>query len=439
MQELIDNLDGLAGIPAWVIKAFAIILAALLLELVYRIFVNHLERLSEKSGHMWDDAVVYAGKRPISLLIWWQGLIMAARVMAPKTDVVTFDTAVLGIAQQLGLVVAATWFFYRLTSGFEKAFVEERRKRDEHVDLTTVTVLGRIVRIAFVLTGLLTGLSILEIPISGLLAAGGVGGIAVGLAARDLLANFFGGFTVFMDRPFSVGDWVRSPDREIEGTVEHIDWRVTRIRKFDKRPMYVPNATFTTVTLENPSRMTHRRIAEHIGVRYDDFGLMRKVVGDIRQYIMNHEALDTTQTTMVHFDRFGASSLDIMIYCFTKTVVWTEYHEVREDVLLGVGEIIESHGAEIAFPTRTLKIDMAEQLADEVHEAIPATSGARGGAEADSDEADSKKSSSGTRKRSKRKGKKSSSSVKTDDKTDTREPKGGDVGGDSGDGGEGNA
>lgn len=428
MQDFVNNIGGMIGIPGWAVKAFAIVLAALLLELIYRIFIKHLIRLIGKSRHLWDDAVIYAGSRPISLLIWWQGVIMAARVIAPHSEVVAFDPSLLNAIQQLGLVVAATWFFFRLTSGFEKAFVEQRRRRDEYVDLTTTTALGRIVRIAFVITGILTGLSILNIPISGLLAAGGVGGLAVGLAARDLLANFFGGFTVFLDRPFSVGDWVRSPDREIEGTVERIDWRITTIRKFDKRPMYVPNATFTTVTLENPSRMTHRRIAEHIGVRYDDFGVIRKVVEDIRAYIMNHEALDTSITTMVHFDRFGASSLDIMLYCFTKTVVWTEYHKVREEVLLSIGDIIESHGAEVAFPTRTLKIDMSEQLADEVRDAIPAGSGGRNGTEADRDDAGSRRSSSGSRKRS---GRNETSSVKTDDKPDSREPKGGDVGGDS--------
>ncbi len=431
MQEMIDKLGSMAGIPGWAVKAFAIILAALLLELVYRIFIGHLGRLTGKSRHMWDDAIVYAGQRPISLLIWWQGLVMAARVITPHTEVVAFDPTMLNIAQQLGLVVAATWFFFRLTSGFEKAFVEQRRKRDEHVDLTTVTVLGRIVRIAFVLTGVLTALSILEIPISGFLAAGGVGGIAVGLAARDLLANFFGGFTVFMDRPFSVGDWVRSPDREIEGVVEHIDWRITTIRKFDKRPMYVPNGVFTNVTLENPSRMTHRRIAEHIGVRYDDFGVLRKVVEEIRGYIMNHEALDTTQTTMVHFDRFGASSLDIMIYCFTKTVVWTEYHEVREDVLMGVGEIIESHGAEIAFPTRTLKVDMAEELADEIRDNIISSRRSRGGREDDGEGSNADGSSSSSSSRSSSSAGKVSKRVKTDEGRDTREPRGGDVGGDS--------
>ncbi|MFU8832196.1 MAG: mechanosensitive ion channel family protein [Wenzhouxiangella sp.] len=363
MTEILDNISGAIGLPGWVVQAFLIILAALLLEFFYRIFVNHLERIASKTSHLWDDAVVYAGKRPISLLIWWQGIVMAARVIEPHSEAVGFSPGFLAGGQQLGLVVAATWFGFRLVTGFEKAFVDERRKRNVDVDITTVSVLGRIVRIAVILTGALTMLSILNIPISGFLAAGGVGGIAVGLAARDLLANFFGGFMVFMDRPFSVGDWVRSPDRSIEGTVESIGWRMTTIRKFDRRPMYVPNATFTTITVENPSRMTHRRIFDHIGIRYDDQGVIRAVVDGIRELIQSHEEIATDQIIMVHFDVFGPHSLDIMIYCFTKTTNWAEYHRVREDVLLKVADVIAEHGAEIAFPTRTLKLENVEQMA----------------------------------------------------------------------------
>ena len=365
MSEYIASISGMVGVPGWVMQAFLIILAALLLELVYRIFINHLDKLAEKTSHLWDNAVVYAGKRPVSLLIWWQGMVMAARVISPHTDALGFGPDFLNAMQQLGLVVAATWFAFRLVTGFEKAFVAEKRKRNEDVDITTVSVLGRIVRIAVMLTGALTILSILDIPISGFLAAGGVGGIAVGLAARDLLANFFGGFMVFMDRPFSVGDWVRSPDKEIEGTVEQIGWRMTTIRKFDRRPIYVPNATFTTITLENPSRMTHRRIFDHIGIRYDDQHVIRPIIDDIRSMIQSHEDIATDQIIMVHFNVYNAHSLDIMVYCFTKTTNWPEYHRVREDVLLKVGEIIESHGAEIAFPTRTLKVEMAERMAEQ--------------------------------------------------------------------------
>lgn len=365
MNFSIESLSQWVGVPHWVLQAFLIIFAALLLEVIYRSFVARLEHVAKKTERLWDDAIVYAGKRPVSLLIWWQGLVMAARVISPNTQAFGFEESLLRAVSQLGLAVAATWFAFRLTTGFEQAFIKDRQRQQKEFDITTVSVLGRIVRIAVVLTGVLTGLSILEIPISGFLAAGGVGGVAVGLAARDLLANFFGGLTVFMDRPFSVGDWIRSPDREIEGTVEAIGWRMTTVRKFDKRPMYIPNATFTTITLENPSRMTHRRIFDHIGIRYDDQAVIEGVVSDIRAMLMAHEDIATDQTLMVYFDVYSASSLDIMVYCFTKTKDWSEYHRVRENVLLKIGAIIQQHGAEIAFPTQTIKVEQAEALARE--------------------------------------------------------------------------
>jgi len=357
MSEWIERISGLIGLNPWTLQAFAIILFALLADFVFRKFVDRLSRLAGRSSHHWDDAVVYAGKRPVSVLIYGQGALMAARVIAPHTEAIFFDAGWLQLAQQLLLVAVATWFAFRLATGFEQAYISHRRALDADVDITTVSVLGRIVRIAVVVTGGLTGLSILEIPISGLLAAGGVGGIAVGLAARDLLANFFGGFTVLMDRPFSVGDWVRSPDRDIEGVVDRIGWRMTTIIRFDRRPLYVPNATFTTIALENPSRMTHRRIFEHVGVRYDDFAQVRAIVEAIREMLGAHADIASDETLIVHFDRFGPSSLDIMVYCFTRTKQWLEYHRVREDVLLEIGEIIAAHGAEIAFPTRTLKLE----------------------------------------------------------------------------------
>jgi len=214
----------------------------------------------------------------------------------------------------------------------------------------------------------LTALQTLGFSISGVLAFGGVGGIAVGFAAKDLLANFFGGFIIHLDRPFKVGDWIRSPDRNIEGTVEHIGWRLTTIRTFDKRPLYVPNAVFTTIAVENPSRMTNRRISETIGIRYADVHSMQKIVEEIREMLKNHEEIDSNQTLIVNFLAFNASSLDIMLYTFTKTTEWVRFHEIKEDVLLKVSDIIESHGAEIAFPTRTLHLPDGVRLSGEARE-----------------------------------------------------------------------
>ena len=175
-----------------------------------------------------------------------------------------------------------------------------------------------------------------------------------------MLANFLGGLSIYLDRPFAVGDWIRSPDRSIEGTVEDIGLRVTRIRTFDQRPLYVPNSTFSSVSLENPSRMTNRRIYETIGVRYEDAGRVAKIVSDVQTMLKEHEDIAQDRTMIVNFNHMGPSSLDFFIYAFTKTTNWVEYHAIKENMLLRILEIVERNGAQIAFPTQTIHHAPAE-------------------------------------------------------------------------------
>jgi MscS family membrane protein len=232
-------------------------------------------------------------------------------------------------------------------------YVLEQKTRDE----TTVQAIAKVARLFFIVIGVLTVMQAFGLSLSGLLTFGGVGGLIVGLAAKDLLSNFFGGLMIYFDRPFKVGDWIRSPDRQIEGTVERIGWRMTSIRTFDKRPLYVPNSVFSNIVVENPSRMLNRRIFETIGLRYDDADKVPAIINDVREMLKNHKDIDTRQTLIVNFDAFGASSLNFFIYTFTKTVNWVRYHEVKQDVLLQVMAIIKQHEADIAFPTQTLKLD----------------------------------------------------------------------------------
>lgn len=162
---------------------------------------------------------------------------------------------------------------------------------------------------------------------------------------------------IYFDRPFKVGDWIRSPDRQIEGTVERIGWRMTIIRTFDKRPLYVPNSVFSSIVVENPSRMLNRRINETFGLRYQDADKLALIVDDVKTMLENHNDIDAKQTLIVNFDKFGPSTLNFFIYTFTKTINWVRYHKVKQDVLLQVLDIIHKHDADIAFPTQTLKID----------------------------------------------------------------------------------
>ena len=180
--------------------------------------------------------------------------------------------------------------------------------------------------------------------------------MAVGWAAKDMLANFFGGLMIYLDRPFSVGDWIRSAEKEIEGTVEHIGWRLTRIRTFDKRPLFVPNGMFSTIPIENATRMTNRRIKAIINLRYNDAKKIAVILKDIEDMLRLNKGIDTEQTLMVNLVECASWSLNFMIYCFTKTTKWTEFQAVQQDVFIKTLEIVEKHGAECAFPTTTMQV-----------------------------------------------------------------------------------
>jgi MscS family membrane protein len=338
----------------WVMQVFGVVVVTLVAGAVVRRTLQHMVERTNATPNLVDDAVVVALEGPARGLVWVIGLSSAAYIAGSQTEAVVFDA--LPAIRNVGVVWMLTWFLLRFAKGYEDVYVEEQQARGEATDLTFVHATGKLARASISITAALVALQTFGISIAGLLAFGGMGGIAVGLAAQDLLANVFGGVTIYLDRPFSVGDWIRSPDQEVEGTVEEIGWRRTLIRTFDKRPLYVPNASFTKISVENPSRMTHRRIKETIGVRYDDIDRVPIILAEIRQYLRGSAIIDDSQTLMVNFNQFGPSSLDFFIYCFTHTTVWTQYHEEKEEVLLHVASIIASHGAEIAFPTRTLHL-----------------------------------------------------------------------------------
>jgi MscS family membrane protein len=154
-----------------------------------------------------------------------------------------------------------------------------------------------------------------------------------------------------------VGDWIRSPDKEIEGVVEQIGWRLTTIRTFDKRKLYVPNSVFSSIALENPSRMTNRRIYETIGLRYDDVNKVDVILSQIQEMLENHEEIDNKQTLMVNLNKFSEYSVDFFIYSFTKTTNWVKFHRIKQGILLEISRIISDNKAEMAFPTSVVDIN----------------------------------------------------------------------------------
>jgi len=348
IEKLKNYLPFIYETDTWVLQVFAIVFIALLLDYIQKKILKRLKKQLEKTPNLWDDALIHAIIQPLTVLILAFALSVAMDVSGLKNGFKVFE---------VGTIIFISWTLIRFISFVEVNIIAQQDMNGVKIDRTTSDAISQLLRVSVIITSVLVGLQSLGFNISAILAFGGIGGVAVGFAAKDLLANFFGGLMIYLDRPFSIGDWIRSPDRNIEGTVEKIGWRLTLIRTFDKRPLYIPNSMFANISVENPSRMTHRRINETIGVRYDDIKVLAKIIDDVKDMLANHPEIDNTQTLMVNFNQFAASSLDFFIYTFTKTTNWVKYHEVKQDVLFKITEIVESHGAEIAFPTSTIHID----------------------------------------------------------------------------------
>ncbi|NQV64749.1 MAG: mechanosensitive ion channel family protein, partial [SAR86 cluster bacterium] len=244
-----------------VLSVFFVVLATMTANYVARRLLDRLARGIEKTRTIWDDALLNAARQPLALMIWVLGISWAAELVAAQAET-GFGDMVEPI-RYIAVVGLIALFLFRFVEQTERGFIHKG------ADVTTATAIGKLLRISVLITAILSVLQTLGVSVSGIMAFGGIGGIAVGFAAKDLLANFFGGLMIYLDRPFTVGDWIRSPDRQIEGTVEHIGWRLTMIRTFDRRPLYVPNSIFASIAVENPSRMQNRRIYETFGVRYD--------------------------------------------------------------------------------------------------------------------------------------------------------------------------
>ena len=342
----------------WGVELFAVVMLTFIGRYLAMRALKVLGEQFEKTTNVWDDALFKAAQGPLSWFILILGLIWAVQISDGYLDMVLFSPTNLDIIRQLTFIVLTMVFLVRFITLAEARILDDLKSPTEdgqgRLDPTTLHALAKLTRLSVVISAVLVALPTLGIEITALLAFGGVGGIAVGFAAQDLLSNFFGGLMIYLDRPFAIGDWIRSPDREIEGTVESIGWRLTVVRTFDKRPLYVPNSVFAKLALENPSRMTNRRIYETIGIRYKDAAKMDQIVQDVHAMLRAHEEIDQDQTLIVNFTGYGKSSLDFFVYTFTKTTNWVKFHEIKQDVMLRIIRIVHEHQADFAFPTTTV-------------------------------------------------------------------------------------
>ncbi len=318
--------------------------------------LNYASAQASKTKSIWDDILFYSISKPLKFFIWFIALSYMIQIASNDLSVSVGDDSVIHLLEQIRnilFVLLMVWFLNRFISEAEKKVTHIGKS---HLDPTSAKIGARILNSLVFICAFIIVMQTVGIKVSNFLTFGLAGTIVLGLGAKDMLSNFAGGFMIYFDRPFVVGDWIRSSDREIEGTVEYIGWRLTRIRTFSRSPIYIPNAVFSSITIENPSRMTNRRIKTNFGLRYQDSKKVPAILAEIKQMLTEHDGIADDRLCIVNLVDFGPSSLVCTIYCFTKAVAWSEYQDVQQDVFMRVLQIVEQHGAEIALPISTVRV-----------------------------------------------------------------------------------
>lgn len=320
--------------------------------IAYQGFLKLEKRINTFSSP-YASAIVKAARIPVILLICILGidwLITLSRSLIHLPIIESVPLLKNGV-----VIILVGWVFIHTA---RKAFLHLKTAdfKNTALSASAAELVFKLIQMFVVIS---TGLILLQsigISISGLLAFGGLGGIVVGFAAKDTLANLFSGMMLYMDRPFKVGERIYVAGKEIEGTVEKIGWRQTCIRNYELQPIYVPNAIFSSSAVLTPSRMLNRRICHTVGIRYDDFDHIEPILTEIKSFLKKHSDIDQRKPLRVHFVSFGDFSLNLKVYCFAQTTGIDEFLRVQEDILLNIGKIIKHYQADFAFPTQTLDI-----------------------------------------------------------------------------------
>ena len=336
------------SVGALVLAGLAVAAGFVFRGLVVAALIGVLSRLAQRSKNRFDDALVAALAQPARMIPILLGLYIAVGLLnlPEEADVVAQNL--------LSSAVAATvfWMLLRLVDPLFTTSARLRRALTPTVlDWTKNGVKGFI---AFV--GVAAILEEWGIQVGPILAGLGIFGAAVALGAQDLFKNLLGGIAILLEKRFADGDWILV-DGVVEGTVEKIGFRSTHVRRFDKSPVYVPNAYLSDNAVTNFSRMTHRRIKWAIGVEYGTSVTQLRAIRDgIQSYIEGNPDFASSDevTWFIRVDSFNDSSIDFLLYCFTKTTVWTEWLAIKEALALAIKRIVEEAGTGFAFPSRTI-------------------------------------------------------------------------------------
>ena len=335
----------------------AIFMLALLSTLIYRVFSFIAERvfnrIISRMGLEQEASAKYMWmvSRPTSVFI----IILLLMLFIPALQLPVTYSKYINIILRVMVPLFGTIILYRSVTIVSIFLTRIARRTDSSLDDQLVPLLRKTLKTFVITIGTLLILDNLNVPILPLLTGLSIGGLAFALAAQDTIKNFFGSIMIFVDKPFQVGDWITAND--VDGTVEEVGFRSSRIRTFRNSVIYVPNGKLADNTIDNHGLRNYRRFYTQIAITYDTPPeLIEVFVNGLRQIVENHPHT-WKKNYHVYFNDMAASSLNIMFYIFFQVPTWGEELRCRHEVLMRIMELGKEMGINFAFPTQTLHIE----------------------------------------------------------------------------------
>ncbi len=344
--------SALLGIPLEnYILAFLAVLAGLILRRVVLYIFHRYGELQKPRWLRLNERIVQNAAGPLGLTVALLGILTAVKVLGLPAGL-----------EQLGsnlvystLVLSAAWLLFNLTNTLIGWLDGLAHRPESRLDEQLLPILRKSLKVFIVILAVLQVVDQMGGDVKGLIAGLGIGGLAVALAARDSIANVFGSVVILADRPFRVGDWIEAQGQGIEGFVEEIGFRSTRIRTFAKSVITVPNSVVANWAINNWSAMPRRRVQMTLGISYETTPeQIERLVARLREMLQAHPQVDTQENLLVHFTDFGESSLQLLVQYFTFATQRGPHLAVREEINLAIMRLLDELGIEIAFPTRTV-------------------------------------------------------------------------------------
>ncbi len=337
----------------YVASLLALIVTFIVARYMLNFLFSRLKLFSSKSGKE-NFASMFLTKiqTPVNMLAWVIGIYFALVFLIKDEGAIALISRAIGVL--FGLSVF--WTILIICDVLFSVITKKYTEKSASATVNLLEFLRRVIKYTIILIAILSILNNCGLNVNTIIASLGIGGMALAFASQDTIANFFGSVSIIIDRPFIVGDWVKTS--VCEGHVEAIGFRSTRIRTFSKTLVTIPNSTLAKEAVENFSKMPLRKVEYTIGLTYSTTpDQMDDILHDLRKAIVEIEGVDPRSGVDAEFVNFGGSSLDIVITYFTKQIDLRYYRATIRRVNLEIMRIVSAHGLSFAFPSTSVYIE----------------------------------------------------------------------------------